>query len=56
MSTDSSTKSVIGHSTADKVVLYGGFPLAGLALGFFLPRNADWAVDQRWVPFQGRSN
>jgi hypothetical protein len=53
MGTDSSTRTVIGHSTTDTVVLYGGLPLAGLALGFFLPRIADWAVDQRWVPFQG---
>ena len=53
MSTDSSTKTVIGHSTVDKLVLYGGLPLLGLALGFFLPRIADWAAKQKWVPFQG---
>jgi hypothetical protein len=53
MSTDSSTKTVIGHSAADKLVLYGGLPLAGLVLGFFLPRIADWAAKQKWVPFQG---
>jgi hypothetical protein len=47
------TATVIGHSTSDKVVLFGGLPLAGAALGFFLPRIADWAVDQSWVPFQG---
>ncbi|WP_020387809.1 hypothetical protein [Kribbella catacumbae] len=52
MSTDSSTKTVIGHSTTDKLVLYGGLPLLGLVLGFFLPRIADWAVDQPWVPLQ----
>lgn len=48
-----STTTVIGHSTVDKVVLYGGLPLLGLVLGFFLPRIADWAVEQRWVPLQG---
>jgi hypothetical protein len=53
MSTDSSTKTVIGHSTVDKLVLYGGLPLLGLVLGFFLPRIADWAAKQKWVPFQG---
>jgi prophage antirepressor-like protein len=44
---------VIGHSAADKVLLFGGFPLAGLVLGFFLPRIADWAAGREWVPFQG---
>ncbi|MEV6411393.1 hypothetical protein [Kribbella sp. NPDC051718] len=53
MSTDSSTKTVIGHSAADKLLLYGGLPLVGLVLGFFLPRIADWAADLEWVPFQG---
>ncbi|HET6296592.1 MAG TPA: hypothetical protein VFG33_24615 [Kribbella sp.] len=51
MTTD--TKTVIGHSAADKLLLYGGLPLVGIALGFFLPRIADWAVDQSWVPMQG---
>ncbi|MGW1346117.1 YqeB family protein [Kribbella sp. NPDC002412] len=46
-------RTVIGHSTTDKVVLFGGFPLVGLVLGFFLPRIADWASSQDWVPFQG---
>ena len=53
MSTDSGTQTVIGHSTADKALLYGGLPLLGLVLGFFLPRIADWASAQRWVPLQG---
>jgi hypothetical protein len=48
----SQRQTVIGHSTGDKVVLYGGLPLLGLLLGFFLPRIAVWAVDQPWVPFQ----
>ncbi|WBQ04702.1 YqeB family protein [Kribbella sp. CA-293567] len=52
MSTNSSVKTVIGHSALDKLILYGGLPLLGLALGFFLPRIADWAAEQRWVPWQ----
>lgn len=44
---------VIGHSKTDKLILYGGLPLLGLVLGFFLPRIADWAADQEWVPMQG---
>jgi hypothetical protein len=47
------TKTVVGHSASDKAVLFGGLPLAGAALGFFLPRIADWASGLRWVPFQG---
>jgi hypothetical protein len=46
-------QTTIGHSATDKVILYGGLPLAGLALGYFLPRIADWAVKQTWVPMQG---
>jgi hypothetical protein len=46
-------RTVIGHSTGDKVVLFGGLPLVGLVLGFFLPRIADWATGRAWVPFQG---
>ncbi|MER7251764.1 hypothetical protein [Kribbella sp. NPDC000426] len=46
-------RTVIGHSTGDKVVLFGGLPLLGLVLGFFLPRIADWAAGRPWVPFQG---
>jgi hypothetical protein len=53
MGSSTQTRTVIGHSTADKVLLFGGFPLAGLVLGFFLPRIADWAVAKDWVPFQG---
>jgi hypothetical protein len=51
MSTDTAT--VIGHSTSDRLVLFGGLPLAGAALGFFLPLIADWASQLKWVPFQG---
>jgi hypothetical protein len=47
------TKTVVGHSAADKVLLYGGLPLVGGALGFFLPRIADWAAGLRWAPWQG---
>jgi hypothetical protein len=53
MGSATQARTVIGHSTTDKVILYGGFPLVGLVLGFFLPRIADWAADRDWVPFQG---
>ncbi len=45
-------KTVIGHSLTDKVLLYGALPLAGVVLGFFLPRIADWLAGLRWVPRQ----
>ncbi|WP_329005458.1 hypothetical protein OHA18_18995 [Kribbella sp. NBC_00709] len=51
--TGTSQRTVIGHSTGDKVLLFGGLPLVGLVLGFFLPRIADWAAGRGWVPFQG---
>ena len=51
--TQAPRRTVIGHSTADKVLLFGGLPLIGLVLGFFLPRIADWAASKDWVPFQG---
>ncbi|WP_433165471.1 YqeB family protein [Kribbella sp. CA-247076] len=47
------TRTVIGHSTTDKVVLYGGLPLVGLVLGYLLPRITDWAAGLDWFPFQG---
>jgi hypothetical protein len=47
------TRTVVGHSATDKVLLYGGLPLVGGALGFFLPQIADWAAGLRWVPWQG---
>ncbi|MFI5696718.1 hypothetical protein ACIA58_32995 [Kribbella sp. NPDC051586] len=46
-------RTVIGHSTGDKVLLFGGLPLVGLVLGFFLPRIARWAAARDWVPFDG---
>ncbi|MGZ0148923.1 YqeB family protein [Kribbella sp. WER1] len=49
----SPNNTVIGHSAADKAVLFGGLPVAGLVLGFFLPRIAHWAGGHEWVPFQG---
>jgi hypothetical protein len=46
-------RTLLGHSSSDKAFLFGAFPLIGLVLGFFLPRIADWAAKQKWVPFQG---
>src|SRR5690349_1168954 len=46
------SKTVIGHSATDKAILYGALPLAGVVLGFFVPRIADWAAGLRWFPWQ----
>ncbi|TDD59216.1 hypothetical protein E1263_15675 [Kribbella antibiotica] len=46
------SKTVIGHSVTDKAILYGALPLAGVVLGFFIPRIADWATGLRWFPWQ----
>ena len=53
MSANTAGRTTIGHSASDKLFLYGGLPLLGLVLGYFLPRIADWAAEQKWVPFQG---
>lgn len=45
--------SVVGLDGGDRAVLYVGAPLVGLGLGWALPRVADWADRQAWVPFQG---
>jgi hypothetical protein len=50
--TQAQDRTVIGHSTTDKVVLFGGLPLLGLVIGFLLPIIADWGARQRWIPFQ----
>lgn len=44
---------LLNFSKADKVILWVGFPIAGLVLGWFLPRIAKWGSSLPWVPFQG---
>ncbi|MGE7094184.1 YqeB family protein [Lysinibacillus sp. NPDC048646] len=48
---------VLNFSKTDKVILWLGFPLIGLVLGWFLPSIAKWASTLPWVPFfQGPLN
>ena len=47
---------LLNFSKADKVILWLGFPLLGLVLGWFLPSIAKWAVTLPWAPFQGPLN
>ncbi|MEC0239959.1 hypothetical protein P4H66_08885 [Paenibacillus dokdonensis] len=44
---------LLNFSKADKVILWLGFPLIGLALGWFLPSIANWSSSLPWLPFQG---
>lgn len=44
---------LLNFSKTDKVVLWIGFPLIGLVLGWFLPSIAKWSSSLPWVPFQG---
>ncbi len=44
---------VLHFSKSDKVILWLGFPLAGLVLGWFLPAIAKWGSSLPWLPFQG---
>lgn len=47
------SKTVVGFSTATGIFLYGGFGLAGLVLGYFLPSITGFALSLPWVPFEG---
>ncbi|MFJ7185099.1 YqeB family protein [Lysinibacillus xylanilyticus] len=47
---------LLNFSKTDKVILWFGFPLVGLVLGWFLPSIAKWASTLPWVPFQGPLN
>ncbi len=44
---------LLNFSKTDKVILWLGFPLIGLVLGWFLPSIAKWGISLPWIPFQG---
>ncbi len=44
---------LLNFSKTDKVILWLGFPLIGLVLGWFLPSIANWGISLPWIPFQG---
>lgn len=44
---------LLNFSKTDKVILWLGFPLIGLVLGWFLPSIAKWGSSLPWLPFQG---
>ncbi|WP_062106045.1 YqeB family protein [Bacillus niameyensis] len=46
-------KTVVGYSNSTGILLYGGFGIVGLILGYFLPRIATWAISLPWFPFEG---
>jgi hypothetical protein len=43
---------VTGYSPGAKIGMYAGFGAAGLAVGYMLPRIADWALRLPWFPFE----
>ncbi len=48
---------ILNFSKTDKVILWLGFPIIGLVLGWFLPSISKWASTLPWVPFfQGPLN
>ncbi|MHB9938127.1 hypothetical protein CF098_08890 [Clostridium sporogenes] len=49
----SDNHTLLNFSKTDKVILWFGFPLIGLVLGWFLPSIAKWAISLPWIPFQG---
>jgi len=52
----SNNHTILNFSKTDKVIMWLGFPLIGLVLGWFLPSIAKWASTLPWVPFQGPLN
>ncbi len=52
----SNNHTILNFSKTDKVIMWLGFPLIGLVLGWFLPSTAKWASTLPWVPFQGPLN
>ncbi|WP_409179031.1 hypothetical protein [Brevibacillus fortis] len=49
----SDNHTVLNFSKTDKVILWLGFPLSGLVLGWFLPSIAKWGSSLPWIPFEG---
>lgn len=49
----SGSKTVVGFSTATGIFLYGGFGIAGLELGYFIPSITAFTLSLPWVPFEG---
>lgn len=43
----------LGLTRTDKTVIWTFFPVAGAAVGWFLPKLAHWALKLPWVPFEG---
>ncbi|WP_327009320.1 hypothetical protein OHA72_20005 [Dactylosporangium sp. NBC_01737] len=43
----------LGLSRSDRWLIWAGFPVAGLAVGWVLPVLARWLLSLPWVPFGG---
>ncbi|KEQ24057.1 YqeB family protein [Paenibacillus tyrfis] len=44
---------VIGFSAVIRVLIFAGCIILGIALGYFIPLIATWALTLPWVPFEG---
>lgn len=44
---------VLARPRGERALIWVGFPIVGVALGWLLPFLADWAVSLPWFPFQG---
>lgn len=47
----SRNQTLLHFSNSDKVIMWLGFPLIGLVLGWFLPSIAKWSSSLAWIPF-----
>ncbi|GIO34255.1 hypothetical protein J2TS6_53960 [Paenibacillus albilobatus] len=43
----------LGVTKADKWIIWTLFPVAGAAVGWFIPPLAEWALKLPWIPFEG---
>lgn len=51
--TSSRQATVVEAPAAERVLVWGGFPVAGAGLGWLVKALAGWASTLPWVPFQG---
>lgn len=52
-STSQHTATVVSIHAWEQALLWGGFPVLGMAAGWLVKALAGWATTLPWVPFQG---
>ncbi|WP_020580193.1 hypothetical protein [Actinopolymorpha alba] len=48
-----SAETVVGQPALERALVWGGFPLLGAGLGWFLRSIAEWAASFQWIPRRG---